>query len=406
MNDNNRKKIVIDAGHGGADPGAISNGLYEKDLNLKAAQYMKKRLQELNIPVTLIRDEDETLGREERIKRILNAYGNDPNVILISNHINAGGGEGAEIVYALRNEPTLANLILNNIGEAGQIKRKVYQRRLPENPNKDYYFIIRDTANLESLLIEYGFIDNKQDALKLENNLLDYVEAVVEALAEYTNTPYNQPEIENYYVVKKGDTLYKIANKYNITVEELKKINNLLSDNLNIGQKLIIFENINLPSNIYIVEKGDTLYSIASAYGISIEELKRLNGLTTNGIYIGQELIVPTADIDLPEPPQQDTNYINYTVVKGDSLWKISQKFDVTIPQIIELNNLKGETLQIGSILKIPVSYVELPNKYIVKKGDTLWSIAKENNISISELKSINNLETNLLSVGQELIIP
>ena len=367
---------------------------------------MKKRLQELNIPVTLIRDEDETLGREERIKRILNAYGNDPNVILISNHINAGGGEGAEIVYALRNEPTLANLILNNIGEAGQIKRKVYQRRLPENPNKDYYFIIRDTANLESLLIEYGFIDNKQDALKLENNLLDYVEAVVEALAEYTNTPYNQPEIENYYVVKKGDTLYKIANKYNITVEELKKINNLLSDNLNIGQKLIIFENINLPSNIYIVEKGDTLYSIASAYGISIEELKRLNGLTTNGIYIGQELIVPTADIDLPEPPQQDTNYINYTVVKGDSLWKISQKFDVTIPQIIELNNLKGETLQIGSILKIPVSYVELPNKYIVKKGDTLWSIAKENNISISELKSINNLETNLLSVGQELIIP
>jgi N-acetylmuramoyl-L-alanine amidase len=406
MNDNNRKKIVIDAGHGGADPGAISNGLYEKDLNLKAAQYMKKRLQELNIPVTLIRDEDETLGREERIKRILNAYGNDPNVILISNHINAGGGEGAEIVYALRNEPTLANLILNNIGEAGQIKRKVYQRRLPENPNKDYYFIIRDTANLESLLIEYGFIDNKQDALKLENNLLDYVEAVVEALAEYTNTPYNQPEIENYYVVKKGDTLYKIANKYNITVEELKKLNNLLSDNLNIGQKLIIFENINLPSNIYIVEKGDTLYSIASAYGISVEELKRLNGLTTNGIYIGQELIVPTADIDLPEPPQQDTNYINYTVVKGDSLWKISQKFDVTIPQIIELNNLKGETLQIGSILKIPVSYVELPNKYIVKKGDTLWSIAKENNISISELKSINNLETNLLSIGQELIIP
>ena len=406
MNDNNRKKIVIDAGHGGADPGAISNGLYEKDLNLKAAQYMKKRLQELNIPVTLIRDEDETLGREERIKRILNAYGNDPNVILISNHINAGGGEGAEIVYALRNEPTLANLILNNIGEAGQIKRKVYQRRLPENPNKDYYFIIRDTANLESLLIEYGFIDNKQDALKLENNLLDYVEAVVEALAEYTNTPYNQPEIENYYVVKKGDTLYKIANKYNITVEELKKLNNLLSDNLNIGQKLIIFENINLPSNIYIVEKGDTLYSIASAYGISVEELKRLNGLTSNGIYIGQELIVPTADIDLPEPPQQDTNYINYTVVKGDSLWKISQKFDVTIPQIIELNNLKGETLQIGSILKIPVSYVELPNKYIVKKGDTLWSIAKENNISISELKSINNLETNLLSVGQELIIP
>lgn len=91
MNDNNQKKIVIDAGHGGADPGAVGNGLYEKDLNLKAAQYMKKRLEELNVPVTIVRNEDETLGREERINRILNAYGNSSDIILLSNHMNAGG---------------------------------------------------------------------------------------------------------------------------------------------------------------------------------------------------------------------------------------------------------------------------------------------------------------------------
>lgn len=87
------KGIVIDAGHGGEDPGAIGNNLQEKDLTLQAAKYMYQRFKELGIPATIVRDTDETLPREERIRRIMDAYGNDPNVVLISNHINAGGGE-------------------------------------------------------------------------------------------------------------------------------------------------------------------------------------------------------------------------------------------------------------------------------------------------------------------------
>ena len=61
-------------------------------------------------------------------------------------------------------------MALNNIGEAGQIKRKAYQRRLPENPNRDYYYILRETGNVEPILVEYGFIDNAKDANKLKNN--------------------------------------------------------------------------------------------------------------------------------------------------------------------------------------------------------------------------------------------
>ena len=84
-------KVVIDAGHGGTDPGASGNGIIEKNLTLEISNYMYERLKNLGIPVKIIRTTDETLSPTERVERVLDAYGNDPNVIVVSNHINAGG---------------------------------------------------------------------------------------------------------------------------------------------------------------------------------------------------------------------------------------------------------------------------------------------------------------------------
>ena len=415
------KKVVIDAGHGGNDPGAISGNLKEKDLNLEAAQYMYKRLQELGIPSTIVRNTDETLERKERINRIMNAYGNSPDIIMISNHINAGGGEGAEIVYALRNNPTLAEMALNNIGEAGQIERKVYQRRLPENPNQDYYFIIRDTGNLESLLVEYGFIDNAKDAYKLQNNLTDYVEGVVKAIADYIGVSYTPPTtdiVEGYYTVKRGDTLYSIANQFNTTVQTIKNLNNLTSNNLQIGQVLLVTEKVYPDVSTYIVEKGDTLYSIATKFSTTVEAIKTLNNLTTNTLLPGQHIYIPTSsemptEPTTPEVPTQpfepDIPYLTYTVQRGDSLWKISRKYEVPVNDIISFNNLSSVNLQIGDELKIPLTSQDnntASKTYTVKTGDTLWSIAKNFDVSVNNLKAANNLTSNLLSVGQTLTIP
>lgn len=87
-------KIVIDAGHGGDDPGASGNGIIEKDLNLKISNYMYDRFRELGVPVKIIRSTDETISPTERVNRVLDAFGNSNDVVVISNHINAGGGDG------------------------------------------------------------------------------------------------------------------------------------------------------------------------------------------------------------------------------------------------------------------------------------------------------------------------
>lgn len=92
----NNKKIVIDPGHGGDDPGASGNGIIEKDLNLEISKYMYDRLRSLGIPVYITRDTDETLNPTDRVNRILNAFGNSKDVIVVSNHINAGG---ASLLY-------------------------------------------------------------------------------------------------------------------------------------------------------------------------------------------------------------------------------------------------------------------------------------------------------------------
>ena len=300
--------------------------------------------------------------------------------------------------------------------------RKYYQRRLPEDPSKDYYYIIRETSPMQSLLVEYGFIDNSNDRVKLQNDLLNYVEAVVRAIAEYAGVPYTPPEGSgtNFYTVKKGDSLWSIANRFGVTVQELRDANNLTTDLLSVGQVLRIpGNNGNNDNNIggsttYTVQKGDSLWSIASRYGISVNDLRRANNLTSDVLSIGQVLIIPGAGND-NEDNNQTQPSTTYTVVKGDSLWKIANQFGVTVQQIRDANNLVTDTLSVGQVLTIPGVSGENNNQgdnngavfyYTVEKGDNLWSIARKFGITVQEIRDANDLISDTLSIGQSLIIP
>ena len=208
--------VAINSSGGGSDSGYKSNGIIEKDLTLKISKYMKQRFDELGIPNQMTRTEDVTLNPTDRVNKVLSFYGDGKDVIVLSNHINAGGGDGFEIVYALRNNDTLARKITQEIENTGQNVRQYYQRRLPSNSAKDYYYIIRETPNTEALLVEYGFLDSTgDDVSQLKNNYEELAEAVVKAVASYAGVPYTS-KTDEYYTVVKGDTIFTGNNEYNI----------------------------------------------------------------------------------------------------------------------------------------------------------------------------------------------
>ncbi len=370
---------------------------------MQAANYMYNRFKELGVPVTITRDTDKTLTRNERLNT-MRSFGTDPNVIVLSNHINAGGGEGAEVVYPLRSSSTLANNILNEIGAKGQIKRKTYQRVLPENPKKDYYYIMRETPNTTALLIEYGFIDNPRDQIKLQNNLLEYVEGVIKAVSEYIGVPYSLPNtniVGDFYIVKSGDTLSSIARRYNTTVNELIKLNNLVNTNLSIGQRIKLpREESQNEYDIYTILEGDSLYSIANKFNIAVNDLIDFNGLPTTVLTVGEVIKIPKGSVS--------NNENIYTVKPGDTLYRIANMYNVSVKDLMMANNLSSNILSIGQEIIIPIKPVTEKDfiVYEVQPNDTLYSIAKRFNSKVDVIKSYNNLSNNILAIGQILQIP
>ena len=389
-------KVAIDSSNSSEN----KNGIVEKDFTFTIAKYINERLNNIGIENFLVDENNTGLTDEEKVNIIKDKYGNGNNIIVISNRLNKGGKNGAEIMYPLRNNSKLASLIASNLEDAGQTVLKYYQLRNNSDTSKDDDYLIRNTANNLTIVIDYGYIDNTSDANFLKNNYEKLAEAVVKSIANYAGVSYSPANMEGYYIVKKGDSLWSIASKNNTTVDNIKKLNNLSSNNLSVGQVLKLSynaENENIKeSNIYTVKKGDSLWLIANKYGTTVDELKSANNLKSNTLSIGQTLIIPEK--------KENTNKISYVVKKGDSLWLIANKYDTTVEKIKSTNNLKINTLSIGQVLVITSSSEFIT--YTVKKGDSLWLIANKYNTTVDNIKKLNNLSSNNLQINQKLILP
>lgn len=207
------KSIIIDAGHGGQDSGAIGFGTQEKEWALAISQYQFKRLKELGVTVAMTRNSDITLPPTTRIAKVKNKYD-----LCISNHWNAFNGKarGIETIHSIHAKPTFAEDLAQRLVKAtGLPFRRVFTREMGKG--KDYYFMHRLTGRTETVIIEYGFIDEQQDNTFYQKNahVQAAAEAVIEGVCKKVGVAYRAPNSDRTNKVK--NTEKKIVNKKKTT---------------------------------------------------------------------------------------------------------------------------------------------------------------------------------------------
>ena len=174
---------------------------------------------------------------------------------------------------------------------------------------------------------------------------------------------------------------------------------------------------INVSSDFYIVKANETLLDISKTYGVSLTELKRVNNLETTLINKGQKLRVKNLDtyVEVDSQDNNNSSYNSYSeisnsnfhiVEKGNTLFSLAKRYNLSVTKLKSLNDLKSNLINVGQRLRIIDfdSKIEDNNwTWTVAKGDTLYSIALKNNISIDNIKTLNGLTSNLIKVGQIL---
>ncbi|MBU9721310.1 MULTISPECIES: muramidase family protein [Bacillaceae] len=240
--------------------------------------------------------------------------------------------------------------------------------------------------------------------------------------ASNTGTTQTEHMSSIFYRVSQGDTLWSISRQFNTTVDNIRRGNHLTTDILQPNQILVI------PTAFYTVKSGDTLFSIARNHHSTPALLREANRLTTDLISVGQILIIPAVinndsgaipKSNMPSTPNAQIIDSNYTVVAGDNLFSIAQRFGTSVNAIRDANNLKTDVLQLGQKLVIPNGNTDLvpPNQptpepaptpvtYTVVSGDSLSVIANRFGTTVTDLRVTNNLSSDVIRVGQTLTIP
>ncbi len=279
-----------------------------------------------------------------------------------------------------------------------------------------------------------------------------------------TSTRSAAPAAGGSYTVQAGDSYWRIANKYGISIQELQRLNGTSDYTLHPGQSIKVpgsGTNASASSNSssaststtsaapaaggsYTVQAGDSYWRIANKYGISISELQRLNGTSDYNLYPGQSLKVPGSGSSSSASASSNSTSTStsttsaapaaggsYTVQAGDSYWRIANKYGISISELQRLNGTSNYFLYPGQSIKVPGSGsanaapasntasttpapAETPapasstggGNYTVQAGDSYWRIANKYGISISELQRLNGTSNYFLYPGQSIKVP
>lgn len=375
-------------------------------------------------------------------------------------------------------------------GNFNFIHASVHNGVIISNSQEDYYV---------KRYIKAGRVINNNQLLAV-NTPSGHVEKTISDNTNLTNiTPIASPSKQTlkkipaeFYTVKKGETLSSISKKFGISIAELKRKNKLKGNKINLKQRLKIKDaesvmlveavqptdeneevaSVDQPeiqpkkteqkptetkiNSTHTVKRGETLFTISNQYKLTVDEIKKQNHLMSGNIRAGQKLLISTHEITteksnsnliskkeieqkeqavMPEnAPKTVTETQSKTVVhrvlSGESLFGLAKENNMTVAELKKLNHLSSNTLKAGQKIKITrkitsetpvVSPKEtknpttetsgeqkenLPSKlktHTIKKGETLIGIAKDNNLTVEELKKINKLEDTKIQYGQVL---
>lgn len=255
-----------------------------------------------------------------------------------------------------------------------------------------------------------------------------------------TSGNHHHNTAESLYTVKSGDTLSQIAERHGITTDRLRNFNSISGNTIKAGQEIRIpssntvftenrndepqnQRNISETPGSYKVVSGDTLSQIAEKFNTSTKALREANNINGNIIRQGQQLLIP--GISSGVSPGQSGQHVgnhndsynsqdlsDYRVQSGDTLSGLAVRFETTTDNLKKINNLNSANLIAGRIIKVPgkaanngTSSAETFS-YKIKKGDTLYTLARKYGTSVDVIKQVNGLRSSNLSIGKAITIP
>ena len=416
--------IAIDAGHGGEDPGALGyRGSREKKITLEIANRLKKIIDaEPRMKSYMVRRGDYYIKLHKR-RLMARAVGAD---MFISIHADAfrrraargfsvfalsQRGATSAMAQALAEKENASDLIggvsladkddvlakvlvdlsmTNTIGESVNLGGRVIKElnkigRLHSKRVEQAGFAVLKSADIPSILVETGFITNPDEERKLKSGSYQQklARALFTAINEYfQQTPYRsnasyatpffpreptkpavtKPIQPDSHRVVVGDSLSEIALRYGTSVKELKKLNNLRSDTAVLGKRLKLPNTVESTVSsvttkkvvtrpiVHTVRAGDSLSKISLRYNVTIKALKTANELRKDQVYIGQAVKIPGVSGAASVTPKRRT----HKVKRGDTLSEIAERYASSTHKIMQANSLSSQTVILGQILKIP----------------------------------------------------
>jgi len=418
----NRKLVIaIDAGHGGEDPGALGHrGSQEKKITLSIAKRLKQVIdRDSKMTSFLVRTGDYYIQLHDR-RQIARAKDAD---LFISIHADAfrlrsanglsvfalsqrgatsamasaiaakenasdliGGVSLAnkdEVLAKVLVDLSMTATISDSVNIGGRVLNELSKvGRLHSKRVEQAGFAVLKSPDMPSILVETGFITNPDEEQKLGTRSYQtkIAEAIYSAISKfYEQTPYlnngsyssptlsakatnsNQTQSSNgsgnrtiKHKVKRGDNLSELAEQYGTSIRAIRRDNNLKRTTLWLGETLTITASKGFSrstsSAFHTVARGDSLSKISARYNVSISHLKRLNGLKGNTVFLGQKLRLSSDSSTVAKTSKAKV----HTVKRGDTLSEIAIKYGSSINAIMRHNKMRSKTVYLGQRLKIP----------------------------------------------------